>query len=174
MTSIAAASSPEQLDAVRQLMRAFVEWHRDRHGENISLIDRYFDASAFEAELAGLPGQYAPPGGRLLLATHLGRPAGCVALRALSGGACEMKRMFIYPEFHGRGIGQALAEAVIREATIIGYRVMRLDTSVRQHEAQRLYQRVGFRVSAPYYHLPRDLEQWLVFMELELPATDEL
>jgi GNAT superfamily N-acetyltransferase len=174
MTSIAAATSPEQLDAVRHLMRAFVAWHRDRHRENISLIDRYFDASAFEAELADLPGQYAPPGGRLLLATHLGRPAGCVALRALAGGACEMKRMFIYPEFHRNGIGQALAEAVIREATTIGYRVMRLDTSVRQHEAQRLYQRVGFRAGAPYYDLPPDMKQWLVFMELELPPTGGL
>jgi len=85
-----------------------------------------------------------------------------------------MKRMFIYPEFHRKGIGQALAEAVIREATTIGYRVMRLDTSVRQHEAQRLYQHVGFRVSAPYYDLPPDLEQWLLFMELELPPTAEL
>jgi ribosomal protein S18 acetylase RimI-like enzyme len=151
-------------------MRAFIGWHRERHQQDLALIDAYFDAAAFEAELAGLPGKYAPPRGSLLLAVVGGRPAGCVALREIDTARCEMKRMFVYPAFHGQGIGRALAEAVIRDARAAGYRTMLLDTSVRQAEAQGLYRRMGFRDIAPYYDLPEDLRNWLVFMELPLEA----
>ena len=92
-------------DQVRDLMRAFIGWHRKRHLEDIQLIDQYFDAAAFEEELASLPGKYAPPRGSLLLAMHDGRPAGCVALREIDARACEMKRLFVYPHLHGKGIG---------------------------------------------------------------------
>lgn len=86
-------------------MRAFIEWHRQRHRAESALIDQYFDPVAFDAELNGLPAEFAPPEGRLLLACHDDRPAGCVAVRDLGAGACEMKRMFVYSEFHGKGIG---------------------------------------------------------------------
>ncbi len=78
--------------------------------------------------------------------------------------------MYVYPEYHGRGIGRALGEAVVAAARTAGYRVMRLDTSVRQAEAQALYRRMGFREIAPYYDLPEELRNWLVFMELPLQA----
>lgn len=168
MTRIIQAATEEELDATRQLIRAFVAWHRQRHGEDLELIDRYFHPVDFDAEVNGLPGKYAPPRGRLLLAIHQGRPAGCVALKPLDDGACEMKRMFVYTEFHGLGIGKSLARALIDEARAIGYDVMRLDTSFRQHEARALYERLGFRVTPPYYDLPDDLRAWLVFMELRL------
>jgi len=158
----------QELDQVRSLMRAFVAWHKERHREDIQLIDEYFDAEAFEQELASLPGKYAPPHGQLLLATLNGAPAGCVALREIDSASCEMKRMFVYPEFHGNGVGYALAEAVIREAKALGYRLMRLDTSIRQDEARGLYQRLGFKTIEPYYELPEKLKSWLVFMELRL------
>lgn len=149
-------------------MRAFVAWHRGRHTQDLHLIDAYFDAQAFEAELAGLPGDYSLPGGGLLLAHHDDAAAGCVAFRPLEAAACEMKRMFVYPRFHGRGIGRALGQAIIREAREAGYSVMRLDTSIRQLEAQRLYASLGFRPVSAYYSLAPELREWLVFMELAL------
>jgi GNAT superfamily N-acetyltransferase len=166
--SVQIARTSEQLDHVRNLMRAFVSWHRQRHHEDIQLIDQYFSSAAFEAELASLPGKYVPPTGQLLLASLDGVAAGCVALREIDGAACEMKRMFVYPQLHGKGIGRALAEEIIDQARDLGYTCMRLDTSIRQNEAQTLYQRLGFQVIQPYYELPEELRNWLVFMELKL------
>lgn len=76
--------------------------------------------------------------------------------------------MFVYPEHHGKGIGYTLAEAIIKEAKKIGYRSMKLDTSFRQTEAQKLYQQFGFKKIEPYYELPEKMKNWLVFMELKL------
>jgi putative acetyltransferase len=166
--TVSDATTAEQLDAVRTLMRSFVTWHRERHVADLSLIDRYFDGAAFDEEVVGLPGKYARPEGRLLLASVDGRAAGCVALRSLGGGSSEMKRMFVDPEFRGRGVGKALALRVIDEARSAGYQTMRLDTSVRQLEAIRLYERLGFTRIDPYYELPAELVDWLVFMELSL------
>jgi putative acetyltransferase len=168
LIAITDAASPSQLDAVRDLMRAFMAWHRERHTQDLHLIDAYFDAASFEEELAALPGAYSPPSGRLLLATYDGEPAGCVALHPIDAQYCEMKRMFVYPRFQGRGIGLALAQSVIEHARSSGYRAMLLDTSIRQAEAQGLYSRLGFEVIPPYYELPTDLRDWLVFMELTL------
>jgi GNAT superfamily N-acetyltransferase len=74
--------------------------------------------------------------------------------------------MFVYTQFHGKGVGHALAEAIVREARLLGYRTMRLDTSIRQDEAKGVYQRLGFKIVEPYYDLPAELKSWLVFMEL--------
>ncbi len=155
-TSIHVPETSQQLDHVRLLMRSFVAWHRARHEEDRNLIDAYFDAGAFDEELASLPGKYAPPHGQLLLATVDGAPAGCVALRGIDSAYCEMKRMFVYTRFHGKGVGP------------LGYRAMRLDTSFRQNEAIGLYHSMGFRSIEPYYEIPQDLKDWLVFMELAL------
>jgi putative acetyltransferase len=149
-------------------MRGFVAWHRQRHVEDLALIDEYFDPAEFAEELASLPGKYTPPNGQLLLAHYDGDPAGCVALRRINDRTCEMKRMFIYAEYHGKGIGRALGEALIRDAKTAGYAIMRLDTSVRQFEAQSLYLKLGFRRIEPYYELPAALRDWLVFFELNL------
>ena len=167
--SVTIPRTAADLDAVRALMRSFILWHRRRHTQDLQLIDAYFDAAAFAEELAALPGAYAPPGGQLLLATDDGAPAGCVALRGIGGGACEMKRMFVPEEFRGRGVGRALAAAIIAQARSLGYQRMRLDTSIRQDEARRLYAKLGFRTIEPYYELPEEMRRWLVFMELELP-----
>lgn len=162
------AVSPEHCDHVRKLIHHFVSWHRTRHLEDLELINEYFDEKDFEEELASLPGKYAKPGGRLLLALLDGEPAGCVALRKIDDQACEMKRMFVYTKFHGKGIGRALSEKLVNEARLIGYQTMKLDTSFRQTEAQKLYQSIGFNVTKPYYELPKKLEDWLVFMEMKL------
>ena len=161
-------STVAQLDQTRALMRGFVAWHRQRHVDDLHLIDRYFDAAAFDAELAGLPGSYAPPRGQLLLARVDGQPAGCVALRPMDDASCEMKRMFVDPQQQGHGIGRALAARLIDHARAAGFAQLWLDTSVRQTEALQLYRSLGFETVEPYYSLPPDLEQWLVFLRLDL------
>jgi GNAT superfamily N-acetyltransferase len=160
--------TPAQLNRVRGLMRSFIAWHKERHGDDIDLITAYFDDAAIEDELASLPGKYGPPRGQLLLATLDEAPVGCVALREIDSASCEMKRMFVYPQYHGKGVGRRLAEAIIKEARDLGYQVMRLDTSVRQAEANRLYRRLGFQTIEPYYELSDHVRNWLVFMELKL------
>ena len=168
MPEIIEATSATELGEVRGLIRAFVAWHRATHANRIELIDRYFDAAEFEAELAGLPGKYAPPKGALLLATVDGVAAGCVAMRDLGDGNCEMKRMFVPGPYRGRGVGHALAKCVIDAAREAGYQRMRLDTSRDQIDAIDLYERLGFVRIVPYHPLPNDLRQWLVFYEKTL------
>jgi putative acetyltransferase len=165
---ISRAATTQQLDEVRTLLRAFLVWHRERHTEDIALIDRYFDAGEFEAELAGLPGKYAPPKGRLLLARKDDQAAGCVALRDLGENIAEMKRMFLPIRFRGQGIGRGLTRRLLLEARAAGYERIRLDTSFRQKEALALYESVGFKRIAPYYELPKEMRDWLVFMEMTL------
>jgi ribosomal protein S18 acetylase RimI-like enzyme len=110
----------------------------------------------FEAELAALPGKYAPPSGALLLALGSdGLPLGCVALRPLEAdGCCEMKRLFVTPQARGMRLGRALVDAIILEAEQMGYSEMRLDTLGTMTEALALYKDSGFEPIAPYYDTP--------------------
>ncbi|HEY2392694.1 MAG TPA: GNAT family N-acetyltransferase [Candidatus Angelobacter sp.] len=121
----------------------------------------------FEEEMQSLPGKYAPPSGRLFLTFWEGRPAGMIALRALEeAGLCEMKRLYVRPEFRGHGVGRILAERVISEAREIGYSRMRLDTvQGKMDRAIAMYRELGFKETTPYYSTP--VSQTL-FMELDL------
>jgi putative acetyltransferase len=120
----------------------------------------------FEQELAELPGHYAPPGGRLLLAEYDGRLAGCAALHEWEAGICEMKRLYLRPSFRGKGLGRAIAEKIIAEARNIGYEAMRLDTiEPIMKDAVEMYRKLGFREIAPYRPNPI---AGAMYMELQL------
>jgi ribosomal protein S18 acetylase RimI-like enzyme len=120
----------------------------------------------FEAEVAGLPGKYAAPAGELLLARDVdGAVLGCVALRPLDEGSCEMKRLFLKPVVRGSGLGRALAEAIVDVARARGYRELRLDTLPDMGAAIALYGQLGFRRTAPYYAPTPD---GTIFMTLTL------
>lgn len=140
------AETPEQIGAVREL---FLEY---AHSLNFSLCFQ-----SFEKELAELPGEYAPPGGRLLLASQQSQLAGCVALHKLDAESCEMKRLYVRPQFRGKGLGRVLAERVVADATEIGYKRLRLDTvEPVMRDAVGLYRKLGFREIAPYRENPID------------------
>lgn len=120
----------------------------------------------FEQELAGLPGHYAPPDGRLLLAGYDGQLAGCVALHKWEDGVCEMKRLYLRPSFRGKGLGRVIAEKIIVEARSIGYQRMRLDTiEPLMKDAVEMYRKLGFREIAPYRPNPI---AGAMYMELQL------
>ncbi len=120
----------------------------------------------FEKELAELPGGYAPPEGRLLLAVSGKQITGCVGLRKIGDRTCEMKRLYVRPEFRGHGIGRTMALKLIEEARTLGYERMRLDTLPAQmSEAIKMYRSLGFREIEPYYHNP---VKGAMFMELTL------
>jgi ribosomal protein S18 acetylase RimI-like enzyme len=151
---IAPVTSPDQIATARRLFKEY---------EASLGIELTFQG--FAQEVAALPGAYAPPAGRLFLATDGAEPEGCVALRPLGGGLCEMKRLYVRPAARGERLGRRLAEAVIREARALSYERMRLDTLPSMKEAFALYQTLGFREIAPYYDNPIVGTR---FMELDL------
>lgn len=138
----------------------------DGHGEEkLPAVRRLFEEYAaslevdlgfqdFERELRDLPGEYAPPAGRLLLALAGNDPAGCVALRPYEPEVCEMKRLYVRPAFQGTGLGRRLAEAIVQAGQGADYRLMRLDTLPSMEAARRLYLSLGFEEIEAYRHNP--------------------
>lgn len=155
MTTIFQAETPDQIETARQLFREYEAWLG---------MDLCFQG--FEDELRHLPGKYSEPDGRLLLASVDDKTAGCIALRSLGDGVCEMKRLFVRDGFRGHGLGLALVEKVISEARAAGYSKMRLDTfPPKMGKAVKLYESHGFREIAPYYDNPH---AGVLFLELDL------
>jgi len=123
---------------------------RELFREYSAAIGTDLEYQGFSAELASLPAPYAPPAGALLIAQDAARVAGCVALRKLDADTCEMKRLYVRPDYRGSGLGKALVEAVIHAARHGGYRELRLDTLPSMASAQSLYRRLGFVEIQPY------------------------
>lgn len=159
MLTMIQAETAEQIALVRDFMLEYAAW-----------LEFKLCFQGFDEELQGLPGKYSPPGGRLLIALWQGKPAGIGALRPLKEpGVCEMKRLYVRPEFRGHAIGRSVAEKLIQEARSIGYKFMRLDTvSGKMDRAIELYRQLGFKEIQPYYGSP---VAGTVFMQLTL--TDQ-
>jgi len=137
------ARLPEDLDTVRRLFREYAE------GTGIDLCFQ-----GFEEEMAALPGKYARPQGRLLLAWHEGKPMGCVALRPVNERDCEMKRLYVRPEARGLNLGRALASRICEEGREAGYQRILLDTLSTMTTALTLYRSLGFTDTEPYVYNP--------------------
>jgi putative acetyltransferase len=156
MLTMMQAENAEAIATARELMEEYAAW-----------LEFKLCFQGFEDEMRSMPGKYAPPAGRLLLALWDGKPAGVIALRPLDEtGLCEMKRLYVRPEFRGHGIGRLLAERVIREAAEIGYSRIRLDTVAgKMDSAIAMYRDLGFKETDPYYQSPVG---HTLFMELAL------
>lgn len=149
------AKSSADIEQVRELFAEYAAWL----GLNLCFQN-------FDREVAELPGEYAPPNGRLLLAVEDDQIGGCVALRSIGEGNCEMKRLYVRPNFRGKGLGRELAESVVKAARQIGYERMRLDTLPgKMDRAIAMYRSLGFHEIDAYYYNP---VAGATFMELSL------
>ena len=146
--------SSQHLDVIRALVVEYAE-----------SLDFDLDFQNFKDELAQLPGEYAPTEGCLIIAFYQGEPAGCVGLRKLEKNICEMKRLYVRPRYRAMGVGKVLAESIIREAGVRGYKHMRLDTVPSMKKARGLYLSMGFKKIDPYCYNPI---QGATFMEKKL------
>lgn len=154
----------EQLPVLRQMMQEYLAWA-------LSLEEGASAAPTFhnvDHELDNLPGVFAPPSGRLLVAELSGNVAGCIALKPIDEDTCELKRLFVRPSARGGGVGAALVDRVIRDARAIGYKRMILDSHMSMTGAHALYRAAGFKDVEPTKGFPEELKSKVVFMRMEL------
>ena len=146
--SIRAVRTPEDVAVLRDLFQEYAEWLSKDHG--ISL-----EFQGIDAELASLPGKYAPPRGEALLAFGPDdAPYGCIAVRPFDDETCEIKRLYVPPVARGRALGKALITEILTIAKAAGYQRVVLDTGGMMRPAQALYERFGFTDIPPYYENP--------------------
>lgn len=165
MTPVVPGFVIQQADSIAQIARI-----RELFLEYAQSLGFSLCFQSFDQELAGLPGDYAPPDGRLLLMEYSSQPAGCVALHKLEAGICEMKRLYVRPDFRGKGLGRVLAERILNEARDIGYDLLRLDTvEPVMKNAVAMYRLLGFREIAAYRANPIE---GALYMELDLSRPE--
>ena len=167
MTSIHQAETDEDRALIRELFWEYLEWVNTRCNEQYG-ID--FDVKSIVEQYMAKLEAFLPPYGRLLLAIEGARAAGIACMRRIRKDIGEIKRMYVRPEFRGRGIGRALLEALIAEAQEIGYPTVRLDSARFMEAAHSLYRSVGFHEIEPYTEseIPPEFQQYWVFMEKQL------
>ncbi len=166
----ALAEHKGQVDLIQATLPEHIEQVRSLFLEYGSSLGFSLCFQSFDEELKNLPGAYGPPKGRLLLAVDAGNDAGnaagCIALRPLQDGICEMKRLYVRPAHRGSGLGRMLVERLIADGKALGYERMRLDTvGSAMQDAIALYRRIGFKEIAPYSTIPIENALW---MELRL------
>ncbi len=155
MHEIIEVNSIELIEETKKLFREYEKWL------NVSLCFQ-----GFEEEVNTLPGKYGSPEGKLYIVKSDNKFSGCIALRKLEDGICEMKRLYLQPELRGKGIGNELVSKIIHDAKDLGYKKMRLDTiKEKMPNAVRMYEKYGFVKTEKYYDNPNP---HTLFMELDL------
>ncbi len=166
---IAQVATPSDVEDARDILREYTAW-------GLALTAGMSEVPTFhglEDELATLPGIYAPPAGRLLLARLDGRPAGTIALKGHDAATAEIKRLYVRPDSRGHDVGRRLVATVIAEARASGYRRLILDSHVSMTSAHRIYEGAGFRRVAVPDDFPEDLRPIAIFMEADLDGAAE-
>ncbi|MBX3063097.1 MAG: GNAT family N-acetyltransferase [Anaerolineae bacterium] len=170
MFNIIQAESETHTREAIQLTKEYVDWMIATIPEKfpgMNIADM-LEEHSYDDVRKKIPGDNVPPYGRLLIALNEDRAAGMIALGKLSDSICEMRTLFVRPDFRGTGIGRRLAQAVIDEARKIGYSTMRLDTLGFMDSALGLYRSLGFRSIDPYLDVSPELKQYVRFLELDL------
>ncbi len=170
MIEISPAQSGEALADMIGLAREYVAWMLGEVRQRYPELDREEFAAEHTYDDLGqkFPGNHVPPDGCLLIARQDGLTCGCIALGRLTDVICEMRTLFVRPEFRGSGAGRKLAEACLEQARLLGYRAIRLDTLAFMEGAQSLYRSMGFRPIEPYLDLSAELRSRIRFFEREL------
>ncbi len=167
MLTIIQAETPEQIQRFQELFAEYKAWDIEMSGRVGLSADTLQDFD-YKESIDELVAEFAPPSGRLLLASFDGQVAGCAGLRPLSPEIGEMRRVYVRPAFRGKGLGRAMIEAVIAAARLIGYRKLRLETASFMEGAQTLYRSLGFDLIEPYREIPNEMKHLGVFMEMNL------
>ena len=170
MAKIFLAETANLIQDAQDLSKDYIAWVTKAIQEHYPDVDigAFIGEHDYDAGGADFPGECVPPFGRLFVALHEDQPAGCVALAKFEDGVCEMRTLFVRPDFHGLGIGRQLAETVLDAAREIGYETMRLDTLALMHSALNLYHSLGFRDIPPYRKVSGLVAQYVCFLERDL------
>jgi ribosomal protein S18 acetylase RimI-like enzyme len=151
-----------------ELIREYVDWCRDRYAHDSWFVEQTFSHQSLDRELEKLALSYGPPKGKSFLSFRDDTVTGGVAYRGLNDDICEMKRLYVRPQFHGARIASRLCNELIDDARRSGFSLMRLDTANRFHEAIALYRSIGFAECVPYNEYPEAILPHIVFMEMRL------
>lgn len=162
MLTISQVESADQIAAAQELIREYISWWAETDLGDFTQTKTFRN---FEDELATLPGVYAPPSGRLLLAAQNKLPAGCVCLKPHDANTAELKRLYVRPAFRGLNVGQQLVDRVIAEARQCGYQKVVLDTHISMKQAHAIYKAAGFHLIDPPQDYPENMKSTILFME---------